>query len=219
MPYSYSQYTTHKSCGYKYKLAYIDKVPVDRGVSSPAMERGSRMHDSAEAYVLGSDELDPELDGYKQWLFNLRENYDCRPELQWAYLPDWTPTDFKDPDAYVRGIWDLMILPHDEAQSLDVKEYKTGKIYDDHDGQRHLYGLAGMLMFPQFKSVNVETVYFDKKKANSNTWSLSQLDEMKKVWQDRFHIMTLEASYIPNPSWTCRFCDFSKQKGGPCRFG
>jgi len=51
--YSASQINTFLSCGYKYKLQYIDKIKVD--VVSPYLERGIRVHEKLESDTYTSD--------------------------------------------------------------------------------------------------------------------------------------------------------------------
>ena len=120
---SYSRYSTHKKCGLKYKFAYIDKIEVDRGEPGPALVRGNRLHDNAEEYMLGKiAQLDPELEFYAQWLHGLRENYTCHPELKWGITEDWEHCGFDHPNAWLRGIFDLLIDPPEEGEQLEIME-------------------------------------------------------------------------------------------------
>lgn len=215
---SYSRWATHQKCGLKYKFAYVDKIKVDRGEPAPAMVRGSRLHDSAEGYVLGTGELDPELSHFAQWLFNLRENYICHPERKWAYDLEGNACEFDDEQAFLRGIWDLVVEPAEWVEPLDVMEYKTGKIYPDHKKQRYLYGLAGLIHFPEAERVRVRTVYFDKKTFHEESWSREELPTMLNDWKNWVDLMEMENTWIPNPSWLCKYCEFSRNKGGPCKF-
>jgi len=48
-PYSYSKIGTFQQCPLKYKLQYVDKLPVDQA-PSPAIERGLAAHKFAEDY-------------------------------------------------------------------------------------------------------------------------------------------------------------------------
>ena len=217
---SYSRMTTHGKCGLKYKWSYVDKVPVDRGEPGPALLRGTKLHDSAEHYVLGKiPQVDPELEFYAQWLHGLKENYDCKPEFQWGLTRDFEPCDFDSPDAYIRGIFDLAVMSCTEENGEgDIFEYKTGKIYDDHKLQREFYAIPAMLHF-DWPTVKVSTVYFDQKKTHEETWTRDDIPAIKAKLDSKIHLMGLAGSWIPNPSWMCRFCDFSKDKGGPCNFG
>ena len=218
MPISYSRYGTHLKCGFKYDLTYIQKIKTTPQPPSPAMERGSLLHNSAEDYVLGKiPELHPELKPYGQWLHSLRENYDCKPELKWGITLDWQFTEFDDDQAMARGIWDLLIkTPEPE---LSIKEYKTGKVYQEHSEQRELYAMAGLVMFPEYDSAECETVYFDKVTSEATTVTREQLPALKEKWEQRFHMMGLKESWIPNPNWTCRYCEHARDQGGICRFG
>ena len=215
---SYSRWSTHQKCGLKYKFAYQDKIQVDRGPPAPAMLRGTRLHDSAEAYVLGATDLDPELEYFAKWLHGLRENYVCHPERKWAFDVEGNICDFDAEEGFLRGVWDLLVEPESWEQPLDVMEYKSGKIYDGHKHQRHLYGLAGLLHFPEAESVRVRTVYFDKQTFHEETWTRKQVSEMLEKWENWVNLMYMENTWIPNPSWSCKYCEFSRNSGGPCRF-
>ena len=218
MAVSYSRWTTHKQCGLKYRFQYVDKIAVDRGEPSPALERGNRLHDNAENYVLGNCEIDPDLAHVAQRLFFMKENFDCSPEQSWGFDWEQNALDFDDESAELRGLWDLLVKHKESGGPPSIFEYKTGKVYDDHKHQRHLYGLAALIHFPEVPHVEVITLYFDQKKEHSETFTREQVPAMLAEWKSRVEMMNLDGTWIPNPSWLCRYCDFSKDNGGPCRF-
>ena len=85
-PYSYSRLATFKKCPAKFKYSYIDKVDMPFEVS-PAMERGTEIHNSLEAFMNGhTEQLHPDIhEHYGQFFFSLRANYTCQPEAKWAF--------------------------------------------------------------------------------------------------------------------------------------
>jgi hypothetical protein len=42
---------------------------------------------------------------------------------------------------------------------------------------------------------------------------------LKKKWEGRIKALFADDTFAPRPSdFACRFCDYSKEKGGPCEF-
>lgn len=212
MPFSYSQYAKHKRCGLQYKFSYIDKLPEP---SSAAMSRGSMLHDAMEALALGKSDLLPTaINQFQQWLLELREGGGLEPEKRVAFDADWNPTDW-DTCEY-RMIFDLYVAP--KGPTLNIYEYKTGKMYPEHTQQRMFYGLGGLLCTPEATEVNVTGVYLDKNIRERSYFHRDMLEAMKANWRQRFENVANPETWIPNPGYHCRWCAFSKANGGPCQF-
>ncbi len=216
-PYSYSRLSTFTQCPAKYNWSYVDKVDVER-ISSPAMERGTKIHNSLEAFVKRETEiLHPDIhEHYGQFMFSIRENYECFPESRWAF--DWLlrPCAYDEPMCMIRGFMDLKFVP--ENDNVQVYEYKTGKIYDEHAHQRWIYGVAALLEHPEKKGVDVTTVYLDQKKNVKTFYPSHMLREYKPMLIDEIREVDECEEFIPKPQFLCRWCNFSKQNGGPCSF-
>lgn len=217
-PFSYSRIATFKKCPAKYNWSYIDKIDVPF-IPSPAMERGSRIHDSLEQFMnKHTDMLDPEIhEHYGQFFFSIRENYTVQPEAKWAFNWQWEPCDYDDPNCMVRGFMDLKFVP--EEENIQVYEYKTGKQYvDEHRHQMLLYGVAALLQHPQKEGVDVTAVYLDLKKNDKIYYPASMMFEYKPAFKREFREIEDCEEFIPKPQFSCRWCQFSKNNGGPCQF-
>ncbi len=218
-PYSYSRLATFAKCPAKFKFNYIDKVKVEFIVSE-AMERGSEIHNSLEAFMNGhSEHLHPDIhEHYGQFFFSLRETYDCQPEYKWGIDMDMAPCGYDHPDVMVRGFMDLRFVPKEER--VQVFEYKTGKIYPEHTHQQRLYGTATLIELPDQKGVDVTAVYLDQKQNKKIYYPASMLGEYTSML--KMEIETIENTpldeFIPKPQWACKWCQFSKQNRGPCQF-
>lgn len=221
MPYSHSRIETHTNCGAKYAFAYVHKVPVEKQETSPAVERGLRLHNDIEAFFKDPTYvLSPELSFWGQWLNSLRSNYECTPEVEWALDLSWNPCAFSSPDAYIRGLYDLMVIDKSDPDTIYIKEWKTGKIYPEpHRNQRKMYALGILCSNPEVKKVRVMSVYLDQEKHEEDIFTQSQISMIKDELRTKTILMELESTWIPNPGWRCRFCDFAKGNGGPCKFG
>jgi hypothetical protein len=142
--------------------------------------------------------------------------YPAHPEKKFALTEDWESCDFDDEDAFVRGFIDLVL--ETPNPTLTIYEYKTGGIYPEHVSQRALYGLVGLLLYPEYADVRVIGVYFDKLVNEETTYPRSMIKEYKYMWNEKLTMIDKDDEYIPMPSFKCRFCDFSKYNGGPCEF-
>jgi hypothetical protein len=212
---SYTQYSMYKQCPRKYKLRYIDKVP-DTRPKNQAASRGTMMHDSVEQFFLRKTEyLAPEVAKYKQRFFLLRENYDCVPEEKFCFTAEWEPTDWDSEDGYLRGVIDLKYV---DNNAVNMLEWKSGKVWDDHIEQRNLYGMAALLLHPEADKAKVTNFYFDKDKEIEQLYSKAALVMYKDVWSKRIDHMDAKQPYTPFPGFWCRWCPYSKKAGGPCEF-
>jgi len=220
MPHSYSSWSTFNKCPARYKYSYIEKVPVPEGEPHPAMARGTEIHDSIEQYVLGEQEyLHPDIhQKYGQWVFGLRESYECAPELRFAMTRNWKPTKWDAKNAWVRGFLDLKL---ESDEDLIVYEWKTGRMYDDHQDQRFLYGMVALQLFTGYSTATVHGVYFDQKRKDwpdPENYDRENLPFMQAEWTKRFTRLETEEVFPPNPTFLCKYCPFSTEAGGPCQF-
>jgi len=218
-PYSYSRLATFAKCPAKFKYNYIDKIDVPF-VPSPAMERGTEIHNSLEAYVNKQTErLHEDIhQHYGEFFFHIRENFECQPEVKWGLNWELEPCDYNDGNCMVRGFMDLRFVPEDD--NIQVFEYKTGKIYPEHSHQQWLYGTATLLEYSDAEGVDVTAIYLDQKQNKKIYYPASMLFEYKPMLLRE--IQTIEElpldQFISKPQWTCRWCQFSKANGGPCQF-
>lgn len=213
MPLSYSALATYKQCPRKYKYSYVDRLP--RGPASPAMERGTMMHKQIEDYVTGEiDTLCDELSHYESWLDDLKQG-ECETEWSFGITEDLEPCAFDAEDCAFRGFVDLK---HRVGDALTLYEWKTGKKYPEHATQMWYYAVMAMLHYPEVDGVDVYAGYLD-------------LGQNKHVWYPRHMMMEYvpalkrymaepgnDEIFMPKPDFMCRYCNFSRQNGGPCQF-
>lgn len=221
--YSYSKWNTFKQCPRKYKFQVVDGLP--RSPAGPAAQRGTEIHNSVEALLKGEgDELHPEIEqAYGDYFRYLRDNFECVPEMKFAFNRAFQVCEFDDPNALVRGIIDLAIIPSPDDDQVDFQEFKTGRMYDDHFDQRYLYGLYGLLKYPHCTKAQVTGVYFDQGKNIPHMTERHFLGEHILNWEKvRFGTMDKAhdtGEFEARPNVHCRWCDFSHHKGGPCDAG
>lgn len=212
MSWSLSSLGLFEKCQLRYRFKYIDKLPEERSGSA---NRGVEVHKQIEDFVAGTvDTLPEHLNFYTQFLRGLRE-HEKYPEHRVALTKDWTPTTWEE--GWFRGILDLKLVKPDE---VIVYDWKTGKIYPDHDDQKSIYSLAVFSEHPEVRRVRAVHVYVDLGQNREKVFDRDDVHDLQKSWNTRASFLerTEPVDMIPNPGYHCRFCAFSKAKGGPCRF-
>lgn len=207
MSWSYSRYSTYKKCPAKYKFKYVDKLVEPQTFHT---SRGLDYHAQIENYLRGNiEELMPELSFYKGFLDVLKQQK-VLPELKLQVNENWEPVE---ENGWFTCIIDAVVIFPSHAIKYD---WKTGKIYDDHMMQRELYALALFSHYP-LEHVQAIHTYLDSKENRMTTFHRDQVPHLREKWNER--AKTLDSGdYAPNPSYACRWCGFSRYKGGPCQF-
>lgn len=219
MSWSLTSLSTYEKCPAQYKYRYIDgiKTPPAGGAAA----RGSEIHASMESYLNGkSTELPNEVNIYTQLLDTLKGK-EIYPEHTIKLKRDWTPVADGE-ERWYKGILDVKVLqrvrPGEEPTGAEVIDWKTGKIYPDHDDQKSLYSLAVFAEHPSVQRVWARHIYVDLGKEREKIFDRQQMHELRDAWNARVAKLEAEQEFIPKPNFMCRYCPFSKDKGGPCRF-
>lgn len=192
------------------------------------------MHKSVEDYLNGSlQQLPSNINFYTQFLDNLKTQ-EIYPEYKVSLKKDWSPTGWDSEDVWYRGVLDLKLLTRPDptveegggVRTADptgavVYDWKSGKIYPDHDDQKALYSVSVFSEHPTVQRVRAIHVYLDSGQNREITYDRSQMHDMRQHWEARVDALgrAIEIqAFMPNPSFKCRYCAFSRFKGGPCRF-
>ena len=213
MRWSYSSVNCYYQCPAKFKFRYIDGI---RGLpsTSPAMERGTKVHSDFETCLRDeSYVLAPPFDYYGDFMCTLRDN-GAKAEHVITLDKHWKPTAGWEP-IWVKSILDVSLIQGNVARNYD---WKTGGIYDDHKEQRELYSLMQFCENPEVEIVIGTHVYLDKKENRSNEFTRDQVPALKAKWEEKVRPLYEDEVFPTNPSYACRWCEFSRYNGGPCRF-
>jgi hypothetical protein len=212
-PWGYSKLETFEKCPQKFKYQFIDKLPQP---GSAAMERGSKMHESIETYLNGwVKELSPECQSFQQAIDSLKaENFKAEQALgldkDWKLLPDWF-----DKRTWIRAKADAMYLKSDE---LIVIDFKSGKYRIPSTDQVELYAIVGGALYPEATTVKAEYWYLDTGEVYSRDYTQPELLELRKKFEKRVAPMYVNETWDPEPSMECRWCPYSRTKGGKCQY-
>lgn len=213
MTWSASRLKTYESCAAKYSYRYVEKRP--QGESSPQAARGSNIHAAIEAAVKSGGDI-PEEAGHlvSTYLRGLRfskavalSEFDLKLDRQWKQVIAG--------DYWYHGILDLLVLDDTKA---NVDDWKTGKMYKEHDDDKELYAIAVMSAYEHVEEVLTQYHYIDQGKMVPKVFYRHHVEPAKERWTRRVLKMENESDFIPSPGYLCRYCPYSKAKGGPCRF-
>ena len=209
MPWSLSQYGLYQKCLSAYKFRHVERLPDPAG---PAASRGTAIHAQLEGYLkTGSwDTQIPEFTLKKAEVM-WAKNY--KPEVKLAFNDKWEPVDWQDSTAWVRAVIDSMAFL---GNAVYMGEWKTGKVYENHADQRHLYMTMALAHHTESEVAHIETIYVDQDHAQADEMPREKLEESKVMWLERVGPMLRDTFYSPRPGQHCRWCNYSKLKGGPC---
>jgi len=212
MRWSFSAWNCYNQCPAKYKFRYKDRLRL--GMKSVAAERGDMVHASAERYLVDPiNRLESPMVYYESFLTALRDK-GAKPEHTIILNREWKPA-MPWEDEWLKAILDVALVEGTVARNYD---WKTGKIYPDHVDQRELYSLAQLCAYPEVEVAIGMHVYVDLKQNRVSEFKQADVPALKAKWEERVSRLVEDEIFPTNPSFTCRYCEYSKWNGGPCRF-
>jgi ATP-dependent exoDNAse (exonuclease V) beta subunit len=178
------------------------------------MDRGTAAHKVFEDYILGKTEDLGEHEYYRNYLEHLRLA-GAKPEFPIALDKNWKEVEWDAPDRWWRGVLDLVALAPTEVVIVD---WKTGNEYSDHKDQREIYAAAYHAKDPTREHIRVIHTYVDKRQNTMSLYHATDIPAIRKEWEEKIEEMFNDETFIPNPGFYCRSCQYSRWNGGPCRF-
>jgi len=144
---SYSGLKDYKNCPRQYQQVKVLKNFTKK--QTEQMLYGTEVHKALEDYVRDGTPLLKNYQRYQKQLDPLREMEGTKyPEHEMALTPDKVPCDFRDPNYWVRGVADLVVVSGDQGFIVD---YKTGSNRYPDPKQLQLMALMGFKHFPEVK--------------------------------------------------------------------
>lgn len=222
---SYSAYTMYVQCPLSICFDKIQRIRMPEE-KSPVLERGNAVHKEGETYVGFQGKRPPKL---SKDLSHLKERMDvwrksmAKVEVEWAFDNAWNTTSWFAKDCWLRIKVDLL-LHSKEPPTVDIKDYKTGKVKPDHAQQRSLYALGGLRLVQigalaggnKNVKLTAEHIYIDTKQEATQQFTLKQLPALQREWMARTETMMNDTQFKLNEGYHCRWCKFRKSAGGPC---
>ena len=227
---SHSRLQDFEKCKFYAYLKYVEKVPeperaLPTGKTEHANERGSRVHDEAEAFVRGiTNPIPTEFQHFDNELRKLRELFPTGAvslEEEWAHAADWTPCPWGSDEQWLRLKLDAFV--HLAPEHAMVIDYKTGKKAGNevkHAEQGQLYQLSGFLRYPALQTIDVEFWYVDQDDLTHIRYTRDQGMRFLKNFDMRGKRMTECVDFPPNPNmYNCRWCKYGPKGTGHCKVG
>lgn len=188
---------------------------------APALARGTRINVMLDEYVMGvTPAIHSEIAPVTKWLVNFRDAFagnKLRVQLQLAYNAAWEPTEWFARDAWLRVALDVLYLR--TQTQWEVIDWKTGKMHlnDKYQDQMSIYNVAVMTTFGPPRAVTSSLVYVDAGQSVPGPRLMrGSLAKEQKRWTSRVKKMLTDEKFPPKMGIQCRWCRYSKTKGGPC---
>jgi len=232
---SHSRMKTHEGCPRKAMFKFVQKL---KEPGNEAMNRGLAMHKELEDWVNLTlhnkheegdtvsiprtkiyDKIRSDLAEVMEWAINRwgkmsnEREYLIFPEQQVAFDKEWLQCDWFGANAWMRVVYDLTAYSPDKKR-WELWDYKSGKVYDDHDQQADLYALSAFKQGAE--QVTVKFYYLDKDMVQPYHYDVSEVAGLLDTILSRAAAVTEDRTWATNPSWKCKWCHFQKAKGGPC---
>lgn len=142
----------------------------------------------------------------------------------WEPLPKFTKA------PWFWGELDVLKISKKVADVIDWKtggiDKKTGAVRPkgDYEDQLEIYGVAVLCSRPTVGEVHPSLVFLDARPPHDPVVQRPpilrrMLEKLKKRWEGRIKPMLSDDTFAPRPGTPyCGWCDYSKQKGGPCPY-
>ena len=182
-----------------------------------ALTYGKEVHSALEEYVRDGKPLPLNYQRFQKAvdeLINIPGEKLVEHEM--ALLPDRTPCKFSDPNRWVRGIADLLIVNGDTAWVVD---YKTGSDRFPDLDQLKLMALMVFAHYPEVQKVKAALLFILK---NSLVGEDYTRDQSEVLWESflaktkRLELAFTTNEWIEQPSPLCRYCPVSTCKFNRC---
>lgn len=202
---SYSALKEYQNCPKKY---YEVRVAGNyETIPSPQMIYGTEVHKALEDYVRTGIALPKNYERFKRFADDLIAIPGVKYcEYEMALTKEKTPCDFKDPNRWVRGITDLLIVDGDTAFIVD---YKTGSNKYPDPKQLRLMALMTFAHFPEVNHVKAGLLFVAHDTFIPEEY---KREDMDKSWLHFMPTLTrIDNSYDTNvwqanPTPLCKYC-------------
>lgn len=221
---SFSTLKSFEECPYR---VYLSKVKKLKGEGSEAADRGTRIHDEAEAFIRGEmDRLPKDLKKMEQTYVDLQDQFDKNPERfqleeDWGFTARWGKTGYFDNDVWLRQKLDVF---EKWDTSCVISDHKSGRKHGNelkHADQGLQYAIGAFKRYPELDFAKVQFLYIDHNEEMVKNYTRERAIKFLPRLEQRAFALTnaTEQQLIkPNPSKNnCRFCDHAKS--GACKWG
>lgn len=215
-PWGWSKLEVYQVCPQQFKFKFIDKIKEEQG---PALVRGSIIHNALEHYLNGWSSTLIEDINVKFWKKRLDVLKERQPftEAAWGVNKKWEPLpSWFHEDTWLRAKSDFYYI---DNGTLVLGDFKTGKYRVPSDDQILLYAIVGHAMNPEVSKVRTSFWFVDQAEApHEELYTAKQLIDMREKFNQAVIPLYKDKKFAPKPGSGCRYCSFSRQKGGGCKY-
>lgn len=221
---SLSAMKQYYKCPAQYAYQRFDRLKTP---AVPALEKGTKVHSLGEAYLKGEIQGVPkEYDNFRTELKAIKR-MGFIAEANWAVAKGWVACRWDDWKVnWCLGKTDAHLY-NKKTKHLDIIDFKTGRIYPDHEEGAEVYSALGTGYYPDMKTSSVEFWYLDQGDSNVGqspfTYNREEIEGIREKWERKAHRMLMAKKFEPRPSkFGCRFCGFRSNVAladgsmGPC---
>lgn len=213
MTWSLSRLKTYELCHAKFNYRY--NLKLEDSYKGAAASRGINVHKGIEEHIKSVAPLPPEA-GHVAYTIGSLKASGHEHHAEFNILLDRNWKQVITGDYWHHAIIDLYVRESPQVASLH--DWKTGKIYPDHNDQKELYAIDLFSCFPELEEVQTYFDYLDIGRSISKVFHREHVEPAKERWEKRVAKMEADTEFLMMPSYACRYCGFSKAQGGPCRF-
>jgi hypothetical protein len=208
LKHSFSSIKDFQGCARRYHQVKILKR--FRSTPTDATMYGEYVHKAFENYLTSGTPLPEDLARHQSMLDALgaptREVF-C--ERRMGVLADFTPCEFDDPQVWMRGIPDLLMLSRDKGRAW-VADWKSGKSARFADTEQlELMAALVMAHHPEIDHVRGMLAFVVAGSTVSAEYRREQLPEIWSKWvgrADRIEQALAAGVWNATPSALCKFC-------------
>lgn len=210
---SISKLHTFETCKAQFKRRFIEKLPEPK---SPALEHGSMVHKGIEAWFNGWVKGMPDYMKPMAKQFRALKRKSPITESMWGFKRSWEPLhDGFSRLAWIRAKTDAFL---DVGKAIHIYDWKTGKPREISNDQMKFYGTLGLLRSPDAEEAVLELWYPEDNKIFPAKMERKDVAKAVKEFERRAKRLFAEYEWPEEPGLHCRWCPFSKTKGGPCTY-
>ncbi len=222
MRWSYTMLKTYEECPLKYRFKYVDRLP--QGEKGAAALRGIAIHKKSEDFINGKARKMPKELVSLEDEFKYMRQEKARAEKVYYFDDEWKTCDKKEAWGIVKIDSLFTFEPKRSVIRLVVVDVKTGRPRDYVD-QGRLYVVVGMCA-DEHEDVDEGTYRFfyvdhgEVLPEKPRVLPRRGLPAVKVEFHRRVDKMWKDKTFRAKPSAeSCRWCDWKKSKGGPCKHG
>lgn len=210
VPLSYSILKTFEQCPYRAKMTTKQLGGKYLFTPTPQTEYGNRLHKAFEDYISYNKPLPEEFKKHEYFISKLKATAGMKTTEHKMAL-DWKQNKvdyFKGKEIWLRGQYDLMIMPNDNIGIMI--DYKTGNSkYPDLD-QLECMSMMAFHYFPKLNAVRGTLIFVeDNYKTYKETFTRDKMTAYVENWKNRAIpvIQSLNTNvWEPKQNNLCKWC-------------